>query len=71
MRIDCRRCEMYHSEHCGDCLVTAVLAPPADVFEIEDDLEEPLRALSGAGLVPVLRFRPRRERPEPGARHTG
>lgn len=59
MRIDCRQCEMFRSEHCGDCLVTAVLAPAADVLELEDELEQPLQALSGAGLLPVLRFRPR------------
>jgi hypothetical protein len=49
---------MYRSEHCEDCLVTAVLHPPEDVAEIDDDLEDCIETLSGAGLIPVLRFRP-------------
>ncbi|MGH2820265.1 MAG: hypothetical protein ACRDJ5_06405 [Actinomycetota bacterium] len=75
MLIDCSRCEMYRSEHCKDCLVTALLHPPTGPVEIDDDLDEPLRALSGAGLIPVLRFRPRREGspgpPDEGTARTG
>ncbi len=59
MRIDCHECEMYRSQHCEDCLVTALLHPPEGVVEIGDDLDPPLRTLSGAGLIPVLKFRPR------------
>ena len=61
MRIDCSRCEMYRSAHCDDCLVTALLHPPSDEVEIDDELGEGLDALAGAGLIPVLRFRPRAE----------
>lgn len=50
---------MYHSEHCEDCLVTALLHPPDVAVEIDDELEPPLVALSGAGLLPVLKFRSR------------
>lgn len=64
MKIDCTNCEMYRSEHCDDCLVTALLHPPEREVEIEEDLDEPLGALAGAGLIPVLKFRPR-QRPEP------
>jgi hypothetical protein len=59
MRIDCTQCAMYQSEHCEDCLVTAVLHPPAGPVEIDGDLDPPLRELAGAGLIPVLKFRPR------------
>jgi hypothetical protein len=59
VRIDCSECQMYRSEHCDDCLVTALLQPQASGVEIEDELDPPLRALAGAGLIPVLRFRPR------------
>ncbi|MDQ3783382.1 MAG: hypothetical protein M3360_00565 [Actinomycetota bacterium] len=59
MRIDCTECAMYQSEHCDDCLVTALLHPPHGAVEIDDDLEPPLVALSGAGLLPVLKFRSR------------
>ncbi|CAN5668836.1 hypothetical protein BH20ACT23_BH20ACT23_18310 [soil metagenome] len=73
MRIDCTKCEMYQSEHCEDCLVTAVLHPPAGPVEIDQDLDPPLRALAGAGLIPVLKFRPRGsqdERPQSGDEST-
>ena len=59
MRIDCTQCEMYRSEHCEDCLVTALLHPPTGDVEIDEELDPSLAALSGAGLIPVLRFRPR------------
>ena len=68
MQIECRNCEMYRSSHCDDCLVTALLHPPDGVVEIDEDLDPPLRALSGAGLIPVLKFRPRKDPPvEPDA----
>jgi hypothetical protein len=62
VKIDCRTCDMYRSEHCEDCLVTAVLHPPEDVAEIDDALEDCIETLSEAGLIPVLRFRPRDRR---------
>ena len=61
MKIDCTACEMYRSEHCDDCLVTALLHPPDGVVEIDEQLDGSLQTLSGAGLIPVLRFRPRSE----------
>ena len=74
MKIDCTNCEMYQSEHCDDCLVTVLLHPPASEIEIEDDLDSPLEALTSAGLVPVLKFRPRAPSPqvtEAGSAETG
>ena len=62
MRIDCHECEMYRTQHCDDCLVTALLHPPEGVVDLEEELDPPLRALSGAGLIPVLKFRPRLDR---------
>lgn len=68
MRIECTDCEMYESNHCQDCLVTALLHPPDGVVEIDEDLDASLQALSGAGLIPVLRFRPRQTpAPSPAA----
>lgn len=63
MRIECSNCEMYQSHHCDDCLVTALLHPPTGTLDIDEELDPPLEALSSAGLIPVLRFRPRP--PEP------
>ena len=59
MQIECSNCEMYRSSHCDDCLVSALLHPPDGVVDIDEDLDPGLRALSGAGLIPVLKFRPR------------
>jgi hypothetical protein len=59
MRIECSSCAMYRTEHCDDCLVTALLHPPDSLVDIDDDLDPSLQALSGAGLIPVLKFRPR------------
>jgi hypothetical protein len=53
---------MYRSEHCDDCLVTALLHPPEGTVDIDDDLADPLGTLSEAGLIPILRFRPREEK---------
>jgi hypothetical protein len=51
----------------------AVLHPPADVVEIDEDLDPSLEALAAAGLIPVLKFRPKEDRSPPrlGAADTG
>lgn len=68
MRIDCHECEMYRSQHCDDCLVTALLHPPEGVVDLPETLDPAIEALTGAALIPVLKFRPRTERPnEPEA----
>ncbi|CAN5663575.1 hypothetical protein BH24ACT26_BH24ACT26_01740 [soil metagenome] len=59
MRIDCTDCAMYGSDHCHDCLVTALLHPPTGPVDIDAELDPPLEALAGAGLIPALKFRPR------------
>jgi hypothetical protein len=63
MKIDCTECEMYRSEHCDDCLVTALLHPLGAEVDIGADLAPPIKALSGAGLIPTLKFRPRLAEP--------
>ena len=70
MRIECSNCEMYQSHHCDDCLVTALLHPPSGVVDIDEELDPPLGALSSAGLIPVLRFRPRPPDTEPTEDHS-
>lgn len=57
---------MYESSHCEDCLVTALLRPSAPQVEIDDELDPPLQTLAGAGLIPVLKFRPRSPGDPPG-----
>ena len=63
MRIDCHECEMYRSQHCDDCLVTALLHPPEGVVDLDETLDPALEALAGAALIPVLKFRPRTDAP--------
>ncbi|MDQ3962571.1 MAG: hypothetical protein M3277_01435 [Actinomycetota bacterium] len=66
MKIVCQDCSMYQSSHCDDCLVTALVHPPDGVVEIDEELDDSLQALSGAGLIPILRFRPRAPTPATG-----
>ena len=61
MRIDCSLCAMQDTHHCDDCLVSTLVRAPQEAVEIDEELDLPLQALTGAGLVPVLRFRPRAE----------
>lgn len=63
MKIDCESCVMFQTSNCEDCLVTALLHP-GNAVDIDEELDEPLQALAGADLIPVLRFRPRQD---PGA----
>jgi hypothetical protein len=54
---------MQATSHCDDCLVTALLHPPGEAVVIDEDLSPSIAALTGMGLVPVLRFKPRAGRP--------
>lgn len=63
MKIDCKECRMYRTEHCDDCLVTALLHPDDSSVAIDDDVAPSIDNLSRAGLIPVLKFRPRRDEP--------
>ena len=71
MKIDCHECEMYRSQHCDDCLVTVLLHPPEGVVDIDEALDPALEALSGAALIPVLKFRPRGTEPPGPQSQTG
>ena len=60
MIIDCRQCEMFQSDHCKDCFVTAVLSrTDASVVEIDPEEEPAIGHLQEAGLAPVLKFKRR------------
>jgi hypothetical protein len=62
LRIECESCLMRHSEHCRDCIVTALVAPsPRRVALVVDAEEErALRDLASAGLIPEIKMRRRR-----------
>lgn len=63
MLIECRTCTMQHSEHCRDCVVSALVDPkPREEAVIVDaDEERALRELARAGLIPEIRMRRRRQ----------
>jgi hypothetical protein len=68
MLIECSRCEMFETDQCSDCLVTALLGMDDGEMgdssvEIDDEFHSPLSALSNAGLIPVLKFQARPEPP--------
>jgi hypothetical protein len=57
MLIDCNRCEM-RDIACADCVVTALLADPAEPAEIGEAEQRALRVLADARLVSPLRLCP-------------
>lgn len=61
MLIDCDQCQMQGTDHCRDCIVTAMLEPrEAGLATVIDAAEErALRAMAGVGLVPEIRMKPR------------
>lgn len=64
MMIDCNSCAMQHTQHCRDCVVTALLDPEPrhGAVVIDADEERALREMAQAGLIPEIRMK-RRERP--------
>lgn len=57
--IECASCAMRYSDHCRDCVVSALLAPdPRRGGVVVDAAEErALRELARAGLIPEIRMR--------------
>lgn len=65
MLIDCDSCAVRDLQ-CGDCVVTALLGPPADsldsarqpAVQVDDEQRRALDVLAEGGLVPRLRLVP-------------
>jgi hypothetical protein len=58
LTISCGDCEMQHTTHCDDCVVTFICdREPDDAIVIDAEEERAMRLLIGAGLVPRLRHR--------------
>lgn len=57
--LDCSDCAMQGTTACEDCVVSYVLdgSKGALVFDVEQ--ERALRSMSGAGLLPEVRYRRR------------
>jgi hypothetical protein len=62
LRIECEACVMQHSDHCRDCIVSALVEPsPRRVALVADaDEERALRELASAGLIPEIKMRRKR-----------
>ncbi len=62
MLIECRTCVMQHSEHCRDCVVSALAepSPRRGALVVDADEERALRELARAGLIPEILMRPKR-----------
>lgn len=59
-RIDCAECAMQHTAACDECVVSFIVGrEPGEAIVIDVAEARALRNLSGAGLVPELRHRPR------------
>ena len=53
LRISCDDCEMQHTAHCDDCVVTFICdREPDDAVVIDAEEQRAVRLLIGAGLVP-------------------
>ncbi|MFW6597032.1 hypothetical protein ACQBAU_06120 [Propionibacteriaceae bacterium Y2011] len=52
--VDCGTCSV-RGRACGDCVVTVLLGPPAEV-ELTGEEQAAIDALAGAGMVPPLRL---------------
>lgn len=62
MLIECGTCAMQHTDHCRECVVTALLepSPRRNGVVVDADEERALRELAQAGLIPEIRMRPKR-----------
>jgi hypothetical protein len=60
--IECDTCVMQHSDHCKDCVVSALVDPKprSAALVVDADEERALRELASAGLIPEIRMRSRR-----------
>lgn len=63
MLIECDTCVMQHSDHCKDCVVSALVDPKPrrGALVVDADEERALRELAGAGLIPQIKMRSRRQ----------
>lgn len=63
MLIECDTCVMQHSDHCKDCVVSALVDPKPrrGALVVDADEERALRELAGAGLIPEIKMRARRQ----------
>lgn len=61
MLISCDTCLMQHSDHCRDCVVSALVEPKPrrGAVVVDADEERALRELATAGLIPEIRMRNR------------
>ncbi len=62
MQIDCDTCVMKDTVACDDCVVSFLLNRPEGAVVFDADEERALRAMSGAGLLPLMRYRPDRSK---------
>lgn len=57
MIIDCDRCVMQHTDACAECVVTTILDRDTGAIVFDAAEERAIRAMSKAGLLPLLRWR--------------
>lgn len=71
MLIDCDSCAV-RGLACGDCVVTALLGPPAGQLDVDEAEQQALEALADGGLLPRLRLvPPAHPAPPPDHRRAG
>jgi hypothetical protein len=64
MLIDCQSCPV-RGQRCGECMVTAVLAPPSADLPLDRGEQAAVQAFLDAGMVTGRHASTLRARPEP------
>lgn len=59
--IDCNACAMRDTDACRDCVVSYLLDRPEGGVVFDAAEERAIRAMGRAGLLPLVRFRPKEE----------
>jgi hypothetical protein len=59
LTIDCDDCTMKNTDACRDCVVSYVLDRPDGAVVFDATEERAIRTMGLAGLLPIVRFRPK------------
>ena len=57
--IDCATCVMKDTSACSECVVSFVLDPPEGAIVFDAEEERAIRAMSSAGLLPMVQYKPK------------
>jgi hypothetical protein len=59
MIVDCNECVMKDTDACAECVVSYILDRPEGAVVFDAEQERAMRAMTRAGLLPLLRWEKR------------